>query len=162
MSAVSGDMMATAYIESETERDRDSDAIRERTKKLQEELILAGEDAEKVYRGLHGYTEYVTTRDQTGGIKGTGIRAGPIRTNIYARAISRMDYQPDVCKDYKETGYCGYGDSCKFMHDRGDYKNSIELDREWEAEQAAKRAKIAAGKDPEAEDEPEEEGENSF
>jgi hypothetical protein len=26
------------------------------------------------------------------------------------------------CKDYKETGRCGYGDSCKFMHDRGDYK----------------------------------------
>ena len=30
-----------------------------------------------------------------------------------------MDPQPDVCKDYKQTGYCGYGDSCKFMHDRG-------------------------------------------
>lgn len=24
-----------------------------------------------------------------------------------------------VCKDYKETGRCGYGDSCVFMHDRG-------------------------------------------
>lgn len=27
--------------------------------------------------------------------------------------ISRFDYQPDICKDYKETGRCGYGDSCK-------------------------------------------------
>ena len=21
----------------------------------------------------------------------------------------RWDYQPDICKDYKETGYCGFG-----------------------------------------------------
>ena len=53
-----------------------------------------------------------------------------------------MDYQPDVCKDYKETGFCGYGDSCKFMHDRGDYKNSVELEKEWQAEQDAKKAKM--------------------
>lgn len=25
--------------------------------------------------------------------------------------------------------YCGYGDACKFMHDRGDYKSGWELDR---------------------------------
>ena len=65
-----------------------------------------------------------------------------VRGNMYARAISRMDYQPDVCKDYKETGFCGYGDSCKFMHDRGDYKNSVELEKEWQAEQDAKKAKM--------------------
>jgi hypothetical protein len=41
----------------------------------------------------------------------------------------RFDYQPDICKDYKETGFCSYGDSCKFMHDRGDYKSGWELDR---------------------------------
>ena len=41
----------------------------------------------------------------------------------------RFDYQPDICKDYKETGYCGYGDACKFVHDRGDYKSGWELDR---------------------------------
>lgn len=33
----------------------------------------------------------------------------PAASNV--RAISRMDYQPDVCKDYKETGRCGYVDS---------------------------------------------------
>ncbi|KAH3901694.1 U2-type spliceosomal complex subunit CWC24 SCDLUD_001465 [Saccharomycodes ludwigii] len=32
-----------------------------------------------------------------------------------------VDYQPDVCKDFKETGFCGYGDSCKFLHSRDDY-----------------------------------------
>jgi hypothetical protein len=41
----------------------------------------------------------------------------------------RFDYQPDICKDYKETGFCSYGDSCKFLHDRGDYKSGWELER---------------------------------
>merc|ERR1719310_974237 len=50
-----------------------------------------------------------------------------------------MDYQPDVCKDYKQTGYCGYGDACIFLHDRGDYKAGWQLDQEWEEEQKKKR-----------------------
>ncbi len=60
--------------------------------------------------------------------KGTGSH-GPLRGNAYVRVSARFDYQPDVCKDYKETGYCSYGDACKFMHDRGDYKSGWELDR---------------------------------
>ena len=52
----------------------------------------------------------------------------------------RFDYQPDICKDYKETGYCVYGDSCKFMHDRGDYKSGWQMEKEWDdAEKARKR-----------------------
>lgn len=47
----------------------------------------------------------------------------------------RVDYQPDICKDYKETGYCGFGDACKFLHDRGDHKSGWQVDREWEAKQ---------------------------
>jgi RING finger protein 113A len=45
------------------------------------------------------------------------------------RVSARFDYQPDICKDYKETGFCSYGDACKFMHDRGDYKSGWELER---------------------------------
>ncbi len=60
--------------------------------------------------------------------KGTGSH-GPLRGNAYVRVTARFDYQPDVCKDYKETGYCSYGDTCKFMHDRGDYKSGWELDK---------------------------------
>jgi RING finger protein 113A len=44
----------------------------------------------------------------------------------------RWDYQPDICKDYKETGFCGFGDNCKFLHDRGDYKSGWQIDRELE------------------------------
>lgn len=53
-------------------------------------------------------------------------------SNVKFKVTVRWDYQPDVCKDYKETGYCGFGDSCKFMHDRSDYKHGWQLERDWE------------------------------
>lgn len=69
-----------------------------------------------------------------------------MRAPAHLRATVRWDYQPDVCKDYKETGFCGFGDSCKFMHDRGDYKHGWQLERE-EANQGEvplkKHAKLA-------------------
>jgi RING finger protein 113A len=68
------------------------------------------------------------------------------------RVSIRVDYAPDICKDYKDTGYCGYGDACKFMHDRGEHKAGWQLDREWdekekrEAEAKRKAEAWAAGK----------------
>jgi len=76
---------------------------------------------------------------------------GPMKEAGNVRTISRFDYQPDICKDYKDTGYCGYGDSCKFMHDRGDYKTGWQLEREWEEEQR-KRKKKFLGEDVEEEE----------
>lgn len=77
-------------------------------------------------------------------------RTGPMRQSSHVRAISRFDFQADVCKDYKETGWCGYGDSCKFMHDRGDYKTGAQLEREYEENQ--KRLKMSGGDDDDEED----------
>ncbi|XP_044522392.1 E3 ubiquitin-protein ligase RNF113A-like [Gracilinanus agilis] len=57
-------------------------------------------------------------------------RKGPIRAPEHLRATVRWDYQPDICKDYKETGFCGFGDSCKFLHDRSDYKHGWQIERE--------------------------------
>ncbi|MCL7046562.1 hypothetical protein MKW94_028302 [Papaver nudicaule] len=34
---------------------------------------------------------------------------GPLRASAHIRTSARWDYQPDICKDYKETGYCGFG-----------------------------------------------------
>lgn len=36
-------------------------------------------------------------------------RYGPIRASQYMRASVRWDYAPDICKDYKETGFCTFG-----------------------------------------------------
>lgn len=57
---------------------------------------------------------------------------GPVKAPTNVRTITVMDYAPDVCKDWKQTGFCGFGDSCKFLHAREDYKQGWELDREWE------------------------------
>lgn len=35
-----------------------------------------------------------------------------------------VDYAAELCKDYRETGFCGFGDSCKFLHDRSAYTPS--------------------------------------
>ncbi|GAA5991754.1 hypothetical protein JCM5350_000597 [Sporobolomyces pararoseus] len=61
------------------------------------------------------------------------IKGGP--ANV--RTITLTDYQPDVCKDYKETGFCGFGDTCKFLHDRGDYLHGWQLDNSFLSNSAA-------------------------
>lgn len=53
------------------------------------------------------------------------------RKHNFIKSTVRVDYQPDICKDYKETGFCGFGDSCKFLHDRSDYKHGWQLDQDW-------------------------------
>lgn len=57
---------------------------------------------------------------------------GPIKAPTNIRTITVTDFAPDVCKDYKQTGFCGFGDNCKYLHAREDYKAGWQLDREWE------------------------------
>ncbi|CAG8462987.1 6010_t:CDS:2 [Paraglomus brasilianum] len=131
---LTGQDIATRSAEWDTEFDRDAQALLEKK--------IAAEDAaddDNLYRGQNAYKTYIKKRDTAAGsaasskIKQVFIpEAGPIRAPTNIRVTSRFDYQPDICKDYKETGYCGYGDSCKFLHDRGDYKTGWQLEREWE------------------------------
>ncbi|KAL7489182.1 hypothetical protein ACHAW6_014750 [Cyclotella cf. meneghiniana] len=58
--------------------------------------------------------------------------AGPLKAPTFVRTTARFDYQPDICKDYKETGFCGFGDTCIYLHDRGDTKSGWEMEREYE------------------------------
>ncbi|CAA7402633.1 unnamed protein product [Spirodela intermedia] len=84
-------------------------------------------------------------REQTIAGEKAGGAHGPLRAPVHIRVSARFDYQPDICKDYKETGYCGYGDSCKFMHDRGDYKMGWQLEREWDESEKARKRALALG-----------------
>ena len=65
-----------------------------------------------------------------------------MRASSNVRMTFIMDYKPDICKDYKETGFCGYGDSSP-LHDRGDYKHGWQLDREWEQKEKARKEAMA-------------------
>ncbi|XP_071440476.1 E3 ubiquitin-protein ligase RNF113A [Hetaerina americana] len=123
------DMGATAILETETEADRDAQAIFEQAQKINKEL--KGKEDDKVYRGINNYMQYYEKRDTAQGNASSGmVRKGPIRAPSNLRSTVRWDYQPDLCKDYKETGFCGFGDSCKFLHDRSDYKFGWQLERE--------------------------------
>jgi RING finger protein 113A len=127
----SGD--ATHYNEIDTSIDRDARAIAEKNKKL------SAENSDGYYHGLGAYKTYRQGESATTNASGT---LGPARAPSFLRAINRFDYQPAICKDYKETGYCGFGDSCIYMHDRGDYKSGWQLEKEWEAIQAKKKKKL--------------------
>ncbi|XP_062154101.1 zinc finger CCCH domain-containing protein 1-like isoform X2 [Alnus glutinosa] len=149
---VEHDSRATATLETETDFSKDSRAFREKALKQAEEALKgkgksSGDD--KLYKGIHGYTDYKAgfRREQTISSEKAGGAHGPLRASAHIRVSARFDYQPDICKDYKETGYCGYGDSCKFMHDRGDYKSGWQIEKEWEEAEKARKRNLALGVD---------------
>ncbi|KAG5565988.1 hypothetical protein RHGRI_001798 [Rhododendron griersonianum] len=122
---VQDDSRATATLETETECSKDAFEMRERVLKQAKQGLKGKRTSpvvEKLYKGLHGYTDFRAgfRREQTVCTEKAGGAHGPLRASAHIRVSTRFDYQPDICKDYKETGYCGYGDACKFIHDRGD------------------------------------------
>jgi len=67
--------------------------------------------------------------------------AGPIKTAKFMRTTARFDYQPDICKDYKDTGFCGFGDTCIYLHDRGDSMTGWQLEQQYEEQKKKERTK---------------------
>ena len=90
------------------------------------DAVLKSNDAD-VYRGAANYRSHIQRNPDA------PTRAvGPMRAPANVRASITTDTSPGICKDYKQTGFCGFGDSCIYMHDRADYKQGWQLDREWE------------------------------
>ncbi|MCO5600053.1 hypothetical protein L7F22_054161 [Adiantum nelumboides] len=159
------DSRATATLETETEFDKDARSIRERVLKQADEALRGKKPQDdKEYKGIHGYTDHKAgfRREHTIAGEKAGGAHGPLRASSHIRWSVRFDYQPDICKDYKETGYCGYGDACKFMHDRGDYKSGWQMDREWEEGEKKRKAKLAQRIQDEEEDSADEEVDDSL
>ena len=116
--------------------------------------IAANEDATKTSNWYEGAANAVAkpsrplgeTKESNGGYKGSSNystfieknpdapnrQVGPVKAPTNIRTITVTDFAPDVCKDYKQTGFCGFGDGCKFLHAREDYKQGWQLDKEWE------------------------------
>jgi len=89
------------------------------------------------YKGQAAYTSFISKNPDAPPKLVGPMKAGP--TNI--RTITITDFAPDVCKDYKQTGFCGFGDNCKFLHAREDYKQGWALDRDWEIKTKGKAQK---------------------
>jgi len=98
----------------------------------------ASEAADGTYKGLANATSFISKNPNAP----TRV-VGPIKAPTNIRTIAVTDFAPDVCKDYKQTGFCGFGDSCKFLHAREDYKQGWQLDKEWE--NVTKGKKVTGG-----------------
>jgi RING finger protein 113A len=84
-------------------------------------------ETDGAYRGAANYQSFIQKNPER-----EARQVGPVKSSTNVRTITVTDFAPDVCKDYKQTGFCGFGDSCKFLHAREDYKQGWELDRDWE------------------------------
>ena len=135
------DNKATASNEQDVARSQDAQAQYEAARAMWDDGGDVAADGSRIYRGAKAYKQYMGSSESFDSQVMSG--AGPARAPVHYRATSRFDYQPDVCKDYKDTGYCGYGDACKFLHDRSDYKTGWQLERQWDEEQKAKAHALA-------------------
>jgi len=130
---------ATSTIQTETAIEEDQTAVFKRALEESRKDDV-GEEYKEVYKGNAGYQKFIEIKDTAVANAGGGnLKLGPIRAPAHLRATVRWDYAPDICKDYKETGFCGFGDSCKFMHDRGDYKSGWQLERDWDSKEYGAR-----------------------
>ncbi|KAH8852567.1 E3 ubiquitin-protein ligase [Schistosoma japonicum] len=125
-SRITKEYIATATLEIDTDVKCDAQAIFENAQKINQKS-----ENRNVYMGLNNYAQYIEKKDTIMGNASSGFnRKGPMRAPANLRATVRWDYQPDICKDYKETGFCSFGDSCKFLHDRSDYKHGWQIEQE--------------------------------
>lgn len=127
-----GDGNATYASETLTAEDSRTKAL----KTLKEGRKAAtSEDTSRVYQGEANYPVYAEKSERdVYSSKFTGS-LGPIKAPQYYRASCRFDYAMGICKDWKEAGYCGFGDSCIFVHDRSDYKSGYQMEKDWERQQ---------------------------
>jgi len=89
--------------------------------------VQAERGTDTSYKGTANYDNFIQKKSES-----LGKPVGPVKASTTIRTITVTDFAPDVCKDYKQTGFCGFGDSCKFLHAREDCKQGWQLDKEWE------------------------------
>lgn len=99
---------------------------------------VSGEAGDGTYKGLANSTKFIQKNPNA-----PNRVVGPVKAPTNIRTVTTTDFAPDVCKDYKQTGFCGFGDSCKFLHAREDYKQGWQLDKEWE--NVTKGKKVTGG-----------------
>ncbi|KAK1252588.1 hypothetical protein MKX08_003775 [Trichoderma sp. CBMAI-0020] len=79
------------------------------------------------YRGLANQTTFIQKNPDA-----PRKTVGPIKAPTNIRTVTAVEYNLGICKDYRKTGSCGFGDGCIYLHDRSDMKQGWQLDLEWE------------------------------
>ncbi|KAL4477782.1 hypothetical protein ABPG72_018956 [Tetrahymena utriculariae] len=142
--------LATVYNEIDTDQAIDARAIALKRQEISQQ-IREGKLSSDVYRGKNYSTQYTQkSEEEIRKSKITGSM-GPVRAPANVRMTCRFDYDPSLCKDYHDTGYCVFGDSCLYLHDRGDYKNGFEQEQEWAKEQKRKQQALLNGEEEDSE-----------
>lgn len=115
----------------EKQNTRENDTIRAKallgTTRARPDATPVATGSDGNYRGNSNYSTFIAKNPNA-----PTRQVGPLKAPTNIRTITVTDFAPDVCKDYKQTGWCGFGDSCKFLHAREDYKQGWELDKDWE------------------------------
>lgn len=65
-----------------------------------------GRPTDGTYKGLANQTSFIERNPDA-----PSKAVGPIKAPTNIRTITVTDFAPDVCKDYKQTGFCGFGDN---------------------------------------------------
>jgi RING finger protein 113A len=91
-----------------------------------------------IYKGQANYQSFIHRNPDA-----PSKQVGPVKSSTNVRTITVTDFAPDVCKDYKQTGFCAFGETCKFLHARENYKQGWELDRDWEIGTKGKKVQKA-------------------
>lgn len=118
---------------------------KEEKEATEEVMVLPGEVVESMVSNktpvsTKRYTGLGTTNKQEGKPK------QPLEASA-TRQTCRYDYAKDICKDYFESGYCVFGDTCIFLHDRSDYSTGWEVELEWREHLKRKENKVVEEED---------------
>jgi RING finger protein 113A len=67
---------------------------------------------------------------------------GPSRLNSTIKNTCRFDYVQNICKDWHDSGYCPFGNSCLYLHDRSNVKTGWELEKDFEEQERERWKRI--------------------
>lgn len=60
-------------------------------------------ETDGTYKGAANYQSFIQKNPDA------PAKFGPIKAPTNVRTVTVTDFAPDVCKDWKQTGYCGFG-----------------------------------------------------